>query len=198
MVPKEMNRKMFFERIGGLPAGDLLDIQNAYWLSKNAHRLQERDEGVRYFEHTRGVAWILIERGFLRKSIIVKAFCHDVMEDTNTPTSVIVGICGYETWKSLITLSKSIPLFDPVTGQLMGRYKKSPEVYYGEIAGAPEEDRLVKLADRLHNMGTMRVWTPEHRGNYALETREWIIPIAEATDLWFAEQLHRMVKKELG
>jgi (p)ppGpp synthase/HD superfamily hydrolase len=198
MVPAELNRMKFFERIANLPAGDLLEIQGAYWLAKNAHRPEQpRDNGERVFEHPRGVAWTLIERNYIWRSILVKAFCHDVVEDTNTPTNVIVKLCGYETWKSLVTLSKRVPVFNPVTGQLMGRYEKPQAVYFDEIAKASEEDRLVKLADRLHNMSTMEAWEPERRKGYAMETKTWLIPIAEATDQWFAEQLGESIKKEL-
>ncbi len=197
MAPAE-NRLKFFERLATLPAGDLIEIQDAYWLAKNAHRLQERDEGQRYFEHPRAVALLLIERGYLDKSIITKALLHDVVEDTNTPTNVIVRVCGYETWKSLITLSKSVPVFDPVTGQLMGRYKKPLEVYFDELARAIIEDRLVKLADRLHNMSTMSVWTADRCAAYAEETQKWILPIAYATDEWFADRLREEVRKYLG
>ena len=199
MASAEMNRMKFFERIASLSVGDLLEIQDAYWLAKNAHRPQApRDTGERVFEHPRSVAWILIERDYLWKSILVKGFCHDIVEDTNTPTNIIVRICGYETWKSLVTLSKSVPVFNPVTGQLMGRYRKPLEVYFAELKQAVVEDRLVKLADRLHNMSTMDAWTKEHRMAYATETKEWLLPIADATDSWFAERLREMVAKELA
>lgn len=199
MAPAEMNRRLFFDCLAGLPAGDLLEIQGAYWLAKNAHRPQEpRDTGERVFEHPRAVATILIERGHRSKGSIIKALLHDVVEDTNTPPHVIVRVCGHEIWTSLLVLAKYVPVFDPVTGQILGRYRKTPEEYFGELAKADVEDRRVKLADRTHNMSTMSSWEKERRVGYAVETKEYLLPIADATDPWFAEQLHAAVKRELG
>jgi len=141
---------------------------------------------------------MLIDRGYRTKNPIIKGLLHDVVEDTNTPPHIIVRVCGHEIWTSLLVLAKYVPVFDPVTGQILGRYRKTDPEYFGELARAEAEDRLVKLADRLQNMGTMDPWDKERRIKYATETKEWILPIADATDSWFAERLHGAVKKELG
>lgn len=197
MALPEMNRKKFFDHLAGLSAGDLLEIQGAYWLAKNAHRPDApRDSGERYFEHPRAVAMTLIKRNYRNKTAIIKALLHDVIEDTNTPPHIIVCICGREIWASLLILSKYVPVFDPVTGQIIGRYVKTPEEYYSELAKASEENRRVKLADRLHNMSTMDSWEKERRIKYATETKRWILPIANALDPWFAERLSEAIEKE--
>jgi (p)ppGpp synthase/HD superfamily hydrolase len=185
-----MNRAKFFDLLGGLPCGDLTQIQVAYWLAKNAHRPQApRDNGDRYFEHPRRVAITLIERGVRDKDIITIALLHDVVEDTNTPPQAIVDLFPNIIWKRLYILSKYVPIFDPVTGQIYERLKKPAETYYNTIAGADVAVRLVKLADRLDNLRDMQGWEPERRERYIAETREFILPIAERTEPWFLREL---------
>jgi len=191
-----MNRKEFFRLLGGMTHGDLDQVQLAYWLAKNAHREQRRDSGERYFEHPRDVAIMLIERGLKEKDLIIKALLHDLVEDTNTPYPVIINLFGHDVWHSLFMLSKTVPVFDPVTGQTSARYHKPNEVYYTELLNAPEDDRLVKCADRLINLRDMREgWSLERQIKKAEETRKHILPIAEKTDLWFCESLNAEVKR---
>lgn len=184
-----MNRKQFFGMLGGMKAGDLKQIQNAYWLAKNAHRLQVRDDGTRYFEHPRSVATLLLHQGRVDTDIITKALLHDVVEDTNTPFEVIVDMFGHDIWASLFTLSKVIPVFDPVTGQIFGRFKKPIDEYYAALCSASKEDRLVKCADRLHNLQTMDAWDEAQKQEYVTETRNHLIPLASGVDVWFTSKL---------
>ncbi len=181
--------------LGGMVSGDLKQVQNAYWLAKNAHRMQVRDDGVRYFEHPRAVATLLIEHGYNDVGIVTRALLHDVVEDTNTPSEVIVDMFGHGIWASLFVLSKVIPVFDPVTGQIFGRFKKSTEEYYAALAGANKEDRLVKCADRLHNLRSMSAWTLDRRERYLHETRKYLLPIALNDDLWLYGELEKEARE---
>jgi hypothetical protein len=58
-----MNRAEFFALVANRPECELVCIQWAYWLAKNAHRPFLRDGGERFFEHPRAVAVSLIEHG---------------------------------------------------------------------------------------------------------------------------------------
>ncbi|MFH0890853.1 MAG: HD domain-containing protein [Candidatus Liptonbacteria bacterium] len=190
-----MNRRSFFgDLLRGLPYGDLIQVQTAYWLAKNAHRYQPgRDNGDRYFEHPRQVAVLLIQRGYRGKDLLTTALLHDVVEDTNTPPNVIVDLFPNIIWEWLYVLSKCVPIFDPVTGQLHDRTKKPLAEYYDAISGACEEVRLVKLADRLHNLKTLDSWDSGRRSRYIAETRQFVLPIAEKTDPWFEEEIKRAI-----
>lgn len=200
MMSEDECRTLFFERIKGLllPAGELLDIQDVYWFVERAHRGKFRDGGEPYITHPAAVALILVDRGYHHKNILIKALCHDVVEDTDAPANLIIKVCGYENWVSLNVLSKNEPIFEAHTGRLLGRREKSNTEYRGEMAIAFHEDRLVKLADRKHNMSTMDCWDKARRVAYAEDTREWILPIADATHSWFAKQLREAIQKELG
>jgi guanosine-3',5'-bis(diphosphate) 3'-pyrophosphohydrolase len=191
-----MNRKQFFALLGGSTAGDMLQIQLAYWLSKNAHRPQApRDGGARYFEHPREVAMLLIERGYRDKDIVTEALLHDTIEDTNTPPQIIVNLFGHDTWEHLFLLSKVIPVFDPVTGQVSGVYKKTAEEYKHGLMSAPFSVRVVKCADRVMNLRDMKAWERERQLRYASETEELHIPLAANTDAWFEAELISLVKQ---
>lgn len=191
---ERMNRTKFFGLLRGLPHGDLVQIQTAYWLTKNAHRLQApRDNGDRYFEHPREVAISLIQRGYRDKDLISTALLHDVLEDSNTPPQVIVDLFPNVIWERLYILSKYVPIFDPITGQIYDRVKKPTDVYFAAIASADEKTQLVKVADRLHNLSSMESWTPERRQRYFEETKQHILPIAEKVDPWFFKKISEAI-----
>ena len=81
--------------------------------------------------------------------------------------------------ESLRVLSRYVSTFD-VTGQLVRpQYKKSPERYFAELFAAPDEDKIVKCADRLHNLRTFECWQRYRRVRYVGETEQHVIPLAE-------------------
>jgi len=196
---ERIDREQFFERLGNLPHGDLRAVMLAYWLSKDAHRVQTRDDGGRYFEHPRAVALLLIEHGYRSGTVIVQALLHDVVEDTFVPPEAIVSLFGKEAWRGLFLLSKRVPTFDPVTGKLIGRTKKSDDEYYDDISSAEVGTRLVKCADRRHNLRTMSgSWARDRQIKYAAEARDRILPIAEKTDKRFASALQDTIADVLA
>lgn len=190
-----MNRAEFFRMVSDRPTGELTIIQHAYWLAKNAHRPQRpRDNGERYFEHPRSVAISLVRHHYRDTKMIVLALCHDVVEDTNTPPAVIVDVLGREVWEGLVLLSKYVPNFDPVTGQILGRYKKDAEEYFVALIDAPRAVQLVKCADRLHNLSTCGVWEYERTMRYIAETEKYILPIAKSVSGMYEDELREAIR----
>lgn len=198
----EMNRARFFELLAntGLSQADIQDIRLAYWLAKEAHRVgPTRDSGERYFEHPRDVAIILIERGHADRDTIITALLHDGPEDTYVEREVIIRLFGLDVWNSLANLSKQIPIFDPANGLLTGYIKKTKEEYYGQLAAAPRRERLVKGADRLHNLLSMgTAWVIERQQDKARETRDLILPFMWKTDRNLAREIDTLVQKILS
>ena len=188
-----MNRTEFFGLVSDRPTVELGRIQLAYWLAKNAHRPFKRDNGDRYFEHPRAVAVSLVKHGFGETDHIITGLLHDVVEDTNTPWSVLVDLFGPEIWRSLETLSRYMPVFDPVTGQTINRHKKIAEEYYGELAKAPAMVKTVKCADRLNNLETCEVWDDERRNRYITETRQFILPIAKDLHVNYGDEIEKIL-----
>jgi (p)ppGpp synthase/HD superfamily hydrolase len=183
------NRKSFLERFKELSKEQLMTLEMAYDLAKEAHRPQVRDTGERYFEHLRNVALILVDECNIKDAgIIIAALCHDSIEDS--------GIFGnrskpHSEWKeqAYFRLSR---IFDPETANMIitltkpkadGEEIKTEEeahhIYIEGLKNASNKTILVKMADRLHNLRTLP-GTPRHKQiKIVKETNEVYFPIFE-------------------
>ena len=183
-----LDRVSFFRRLNNRSSYELERIQLAYWLAKNVHRVQTRDSGERYFEHPRHVALILMENGVTNTEAIINALLHDVLEDTYTPSRVLIELFGGQTYQNLVVLSKQLPAEDKLSGQIIDWVKKTTEDYYRNIIRAEYNVRLVKCADRLHNLRSCNgVWPQTRIDKYLKETEKHTIPLAQATNQHFLE-----------
>lgn len=154
---------------------ELLD--KAYDLGLWAHRNQTRKSGEPYFEHCLEVARILAELMRMDTLTIVAGLLHDVAEDTVYTLDDIEEIFG-----PVVRL-----LVDGVTkiGEMSGRNALSRESRQAEtfrkmLLSIAKDIRviLIKLADRLHNMRTLKAMAPEKRQRIATETMEVYAPLA--------------------
>lgn len=163
-------------------------IETAYVLAKYGHRGQERDDGVRYFEHPKSVAHILIKELKVNDwQIIVMALLHDVLEDSHilSPYRIELNF-GKEVVVGLKLLTKQ-----PKEGYL--RRLKT----YGDAKVI-----MVKLADRLHNVRTLGKCTKEKQERQREETENHYIPLANflieklpKKDKWRGEYLKKEIQK---
>jgi (p)ppGpp synthase/HD superfamily hydrolase len=177
-----MNRDEFFHIIQQhRNAEEIEQIQHAYWLAKRGHEKQFRDDGERYFNHPRRVALSLIEFGYGETPNVKAGLVHDILEDTCTPLKIIVNLLGPETWRWTQLLSRSVPTFDPVSGQIIARAKKDHDDYYHAIREAELGVRVIKLADRLDNLTTIAPFEPERKRRYLDETYRFVLPLAQMT-----------------
>lgn len=195
---KGTGRKEFFEYIVnkfGYGTAEMEKIQTAYWLCKNAHRPQTRDDGERYFEHPLRVVKILIDHNYYDANMIAAAFLHDVVEDTFTPQAVIINLFGPVVWNYVSLLSKTRHVLDPLTLELFSKSKKDTDIYYNDISAAPKEVRLIKIADRLDNVSDIETFSDERKIKYITETNKYILPIAYKTDYDIAEKIKSHISK---
>lgn len=155
------------------PQGDLSIVQRAYEFARKAHRGQHRISGELFIFHPLEVAKILADLE-LDVITICAGLLHDVVEDTNYTIKDIEDNFGYE-----VAL-----LVDGVTK--LGRLEyKSKEEQQAEnlrkmFLAMAEDIRviLIKLADRLHNMRTLKHLPQEKRKEKARETLEIFAPLA--------------------
>lgn len=189
-----MTRDKFFETIDkAIGLEDREKIEWAYALAKQFHREQVRDEGVRYFEHCRDVALILIKYGPTNPDELIVGLLHDIYEDQFVPRGMIKQLFGCEIEEAIKILSHEKPFY-----KSHGKIIKTPESkkeYFDSIKHSPMLIKRVKLTDRLHNLLTLKFVKPDKRVRKIKETREYILSIAEETDTRFFKAIKILCDK---
>lgn len=157
------------------PSADISLIEKAYNIANNAHMGQARKSGEPYIIHPLCVGIILADLE-LDKETIVAGLLHDVVEDTVMTTEEIASEFSDE-----VAL-----LVDGVTklGQLsysMDKVEVQAENLRKMFLAMAKDIRviLIKLADRLHNMRTLKYMKPEKQKEKARETMDIYAPIAQ-------------------
>ncbi|CAO0833864.1 hypothetical protein SMICM17S_02853 [Streptomyces microflavus] len=149
----------------------LRQIERAYQVAERWHRGQKRKSGDPYITHPLAVTTILAELG-MDPATLMAGLLHDTVEDTEY---------------GLDTLKRE---FGDQVALLVDGVTKLDKVKFGEAAQAETVRKMVvamakdprvlviKLADRLHNMRTMRYLKREKQEKKARETLEIYAPLA--------------------
>ncbi|HNM97598.1 MAG TPA: RelA/SpoT family protein, partial [Marmoricola sp.] len=181
------------------PRADLALLERAYNTAEKYHRGQRRKSGDPYITHPLAVTTILADIG-MTEPTLVAALLHDTVEDTP------------------YTLDELRRDFGDEVALLVDGVTKLDKVQYGDSAQAETIRKMVvamsrdvrvlviKLADRLHNMRTLRFVRQETQERKSRETLEIFAPLAhrmgmntikwELEDLAFAT-LHPKVYDEI-
>jgi GTP diphosphokinase / guanosine-3',5'-bis(diphosphate) 3'-diphosphatase len=181
------------------PKADLALIERAYRTAEHLHRNQTRKSGDPFITHPLAVTTILADIG-MTEPTLVAALLHDTVEDTP------------------YTLDELRSDFGDEVAQLVDGVTKLDKVQYGETAQAETIRKMIvamardirvlviKLADRLHNMRTVRYVKRSTQERQATESLDIYAPLAhrlgmntikwELEDLAFAT-LHPKIYDEI-
>jgi len=154
------------------PDADVPTLERAYAVAEEQHRGQRRKSGEPFITHPLAVAMILANLG-LDTTTLAAALLHDTIEDT-----------GY-------TLARIQQDFGLEVAHLVDGVTKLDKVRFGDDAEAETLRKMIvaggrdlrvlviKLADRLHNMRTLRYQPAHKQQRIARGTQDLLVPVAD-------------------
>ena len=174
MASETKNLNKLTKNLGGYLDQDQLEqVKKAYFFAANAHSGQYRVSGDPYVSHPLAVAEIL---GKLKmdEDCLSAAMLHDVIEDSGIPKTFLKK----EFNKEVANLVDGVSKLDKV--ELTSKKDIQAESFQKMVLAMSEDIRVivVKLADRLHNMRTIKFLNKEKKTRIANETLEIYAPIA--------------------
>jgi GTP diphosphokinase / guanosine-3',5'-bis(diphosphate) 3'-diphosphatase len=169
-------------------------IRRAYSFGEAMHAGQLRRSGEAYFTHPVAVARILAEQQ-MDDATVVTALLHDTIEDTKASRAEIEAQFGPE----IAELVEGVTNLTKM--QIRSVETKTAENFRKLFMATSRDLRvtLVKLADRLHNMRTIRSMPPEKQAQKARETMDIYAPLAGRMGMqWMREELEDLAFRVLN
>lgn len=158
---------------------ELRIIGKAYNYAKEKHFTQKRITGDDYITHPLNVAYILTDVNADYKAICA-ALLHDTIEDSDGSFQEIEKLFGYDIANLVECVTKINRInFNSDSEQMAANQRKI-------LVGLASDVRvlIIKLADRLHNMRTLYVFSPEKQQRKARETLEILTPVAHRLGMY--------------
>lgn len=154
----------------------MISLKEAAEYAKQKHGKQKRMQGTPYYEHPYMVAKILKDKGFSEEYRIAGLF-HDLIEDTETSYEDILELTNRDIARAVLLVSKEEVY---IMSEYMNRIKLD------------DMARMIKLADRLHNLNDAKVANSKFQRKYIKETEEWYLDLAKGTP--FEEDINKSLE----
>lgn len=161
-----------------LNAEDKNNIRGAFELAAKAHQQQRRKSGEPYILHPIEVARICVEEIGLGPTAVVSALLHDVVEDTDVSLKEIHSQFGARVALIVDGLTKLDSLHDSESPQAEN-LTKVLRTMLSDVRVV-----LIKMADRLHNLRTIKSMAPHKQLKIAAETSTIYAPLAHRLGLY--------------
>lgn len=170
--------------------GPEIDLEEVDAFAEAAHEGQERFSGSPYIEHPRAVRAIL-EFEFpesVDDLTLAVALLHDVLEDCDVHPTILRQRYGTGLQEGVTLLSWTI--------KALG-IDRDARVYWSGIKRGPRHVRLVKGADRIHNIrDSLKHDNTRMQRKYRDSTTRDLLPILrDAGETWLVERLEELVRQ---
>lgn len=193
--------KAFHKFPASYSASDIEQIKKAYLLAEQAYAGQTRASGLPYISHCVGVANILLDME-VHPNLVIAGLLHDILIDTNVTLDEIRAQFGDQVAKyvedvtkitSLPQLSRGdqhpeerVPMPETESQSSTWKVDTAAETLRKMLLAIGEDVHIVivKLADRLHNMRTLKDLPPDRQKRIAQETLDIFAPLANRLGIW--------------
>ena len=165
------------DRVQILPNQNYDDVKSQIWLAydfgNRYHKGQKRRSGEPYFSHCVEVAKTLASWK-MDTTTIIAGLLHDTVEDTDATLNEIEDVFGND-------LSGLVDGLTKIAGMTYSSRKEKQAGNFMKMLLSVAQDLrviIIKFADRLHNMETIRSMPQLKRHRIAIETRDVYVPLA--------------------
>ena len=180
--PEQLYRDLVLRVQKYHPSDDITLIEKAYHVASMAHKDQVRKSGEPYIIHPLYVSIILADLE-MDKETIAAGLLHDVIEDTIMTEEELIHQFGEDVALLVdgVTKLEQLQMTNETGDEALDRFEMQAENLRKMFLAMAKDIRviLIKLADRLHNMRTLKYKSPESQLRIARETMEIYAPIAQ-------------------
>jgi guanosine-3',5'-bis(diphosphate) 3'-pyrophosphohydrolase len=171
-------------------SGLQIDLEEVEAFAEAAHAGQARSSGEPYIEHPRAVRAILEEEfpEEVDDATLAIALLHDVLEDCDVHPTILLERWGKEVQEGVTLLSWNLRAL---------AIERAPGIYWSGIRRGPRAVRLVKAADRMHNIReTLADRDSRMREKYLAGTERDLLPILrDAGEEWMVARLEELLAR---
>ena len=193
--------KAFHKFPASYSVSDIEQIKKAYLLAEKAYAGQTRASGLPYVSHCVGVANILLDME-VHPNLVIAGLLHDILIDTNVTLDEIQAQFGDQVAKYVEDLTKitnlpqlsrgdqhpeeRVPISETEGSSSTWKADTAAETLRKMLLAIGEDVHvvIVKLADRLHNMRTLKDLPPDRQKRIAQETLDIFAPLANRLGIW--------------